>query len=490
MLSKSKYMVGLGCPRLLWCIFNSPEKVPPIDEGTQALFDQGHEVGNLAKNKFPLGVEVRFSREAVETTIELLKRKVPVFEGSFAYKNSYCKADILEPVGEEWDLIEVKQSTSVKDEHLLDVAFQRYCIEGSGLKIRKCQIMHINNKYIKKGGIDPLGFFNCVDVTDQVASLIGDVEVHIQEMLRVIGLKEMPTPELGVECADPGNCPVCCNRLPVDCVTELYHLGKKAFPLINQGILLIKDVDLRMLNEKQKIQRECLLDGNPHIEREKIRKFLDSFSYPLFLLDFETVAPAIPLFDGMGPFQQLSFQVSIHVIENGPCNNKAKETVKHIEYLAPDSNDPRPGLISTLRKIGSTGSLVAFNCSFEKARIKELAEAFPEETWLLGLNERMVDLLDIFRNFWFYHPGQHGSCSIKKVLPALTGQGYEGLEIGKGEQAAREFLEVTYKGNPHGKDIPKIKEALLKYCERDTEGMVDILQVLWGICGMKKHENF
>ena len=58
LLSKTKYMNGLQCPKLLWFICNDPEKVPEPDASTQSIFDQGHLVGELAKKLFPEGIDV------------------------------------------------------------------------------------------------------------------------------------------------------------------------------------------------------------------------------------------------------------------------------------------------------------------------------------------------------------------------------------------------------------------------------------------------
>ncbi len=56
LLSKTKYLNGRQCPRYLWVLFNDPDKVPAPDPNTQYVFDQGHMVGELAKQLFPDGV--------------------------------------------------------------------------------------------------------------------------------------------------------------------------------------------------------------------------------------------------------------------------------------------------------------------------------------------------------------------------------------------------------------------------------------------------
>ncbi len=191
-------------------------------------------------------------------------------------------------------------------------------------------------------------------------------------------------------------------------------------------------------------------------------------THPLWMLDFETCATAVPLFDGTRPYQQVPFQFSLHkVAEDG--------TVQHVEYLWEEDTDPRPGLVEALKAITDEGTVLAFNASFEKRVIRELAEAYPdEEAFLLGLNQRMDDLIIPFRQFWLYDPAQHGSCSIKKVLPALTETSYDGMDISKGDQAAREWRRAIN----GAEDKEAILEALRKYCEQDTQAMIDIMNIL------------
>ena len=66
------------------------------------------------------------------------------------------------------------------------------------------------------------------------------------------------------------------------------------------------------------------------------------------------------------------------------------------------------------------------------------------------------------------------SASIKSVLPAIDQTfSYDDLEIGDGGAASNVFLsmiEGVFTGNEF-----ETRDALLKYCERDTEGMV----VIW-----------
>ena len=90
----------------------------------------------------------------------------------------------------------------------------------------------------------------------------------------------------------------------------------------------------------------------------------------------------------------------------------------------------------------------------------------------------MVDLLSPFRSFLYYHPNQKGSASLKKVLPALVGHGYEDLTIAEGGTASAEYVRVTYGKDASDADRNQVYADLETYCALDTKAMVDIVEKL------------
>jgi len=127
LLTKTAYLYGLICDRLFWIYQNDRELLPEVDETTQAIFDQGHQIGNLAKLLYPGGIEIDWSsghEAGIAQTDAVVRERKPIFEAGFQYGSTHARADILNPsAGGKWDLIEVKSSSKVKDEHLPDVAF-------------------------------------------------------------------------------------------------------------------------------------------------------------------------------------------------------------------------------------------------------------------------------------------------------------------------------------------------------------------------------
>jgi hypothetical protein len=478
LLTKSKYLVGLQCYKYLWIIFNKPGLIPEADAGLQFRFDQGHLVGELAKRLFPGGIDIPTEPfdENLKQSRELLKKRKPLFEAAFSNDGIYARADILNPVGKnEWDIIEVKSGTIVEDIYLQDLSFQKHCYEKAGLKIRKCFLIHINNKYVKNGEIDPKRIFAKEDVTGQVKAIQG-IKDRIELMRGTIYLEKCPEAKIGKICSKPYGCPLmdyCWKFLPKNSVFDLYGRNK-AEELLEMGILAIKDIPEGFkLSDKQEIQRKCSKTGKSIINKEHIRHFLKTLRYPLYFMDFETFQTAIPLYDGLKPYQQVPFQFSLHAIR------KEGAKPEHFYFLASGKEDPRKQFAAELNKvIGNKGSVVTYNSSFESARLKELAEAYPKDRkWINNVLNRIVDLLIPFRSFYYYNPKQQGSASIKKVMPALIGKGYGDLEIAEGGSASLAFLDIIF-GKIPKKDRQRLRKDLERYCERDTEGMIWIVKEL------------
>ena len=377
-----------------------------------------------------------------------------------------------------WDIVEVKSSTSVKEVNLHDLALQRYVVEGSGVKIRKCVLMHINNEYVRRGEVQPEELFVQEDVTEQVEELLGSVEGNLKSMMSVIRSQRSVDADIGPHCGDPYNCPlipVCWKHVPADSPLSLYRFSKaKAFDLINEGILKISSLPEGVrLNAKQAIQVAALKKKKAYIDPWAIEEFLETLEYPLFYLDFETFMTAVPMYDGVRPYQQVPFQFSLHI------QRKPGGKVEHHSWLAPGDVDPRPELLSKLKELlEDSGSIVAYNAPFERTRLSESVEEFSKfSAWNRSIQKRFVDLLQPFRDFSYYHPSQHGSASIKAVLPALVGKSYEGLEIGEGGEASREYVRVTF-GDVTASERKNVRAALEAYCEQDTMGMVEMVGAL------------
>ena len=325
-LSKSRFQKGLQCEKALWLAVHRRDLAPPTSEAQQWIFDQGTEVGRVAQGLLPGGAEVtedyRQPAEALATTRRLLAEGASVlYEPAFQHGSAFARVDILVAVGDgRWDLYEVKSSTQAKPEHVTDAAVQTYAVEGSGLVVRAINIVHIDTSYVYEGGEYDLGrLFAIADVTAEARAFLPEVP---ERLARFGSMLEGPEPQIriGAQCSRPYPCEfaVYCNTfLPAEHpVTELPRLSEpQLHALLDAGITSTCDVpeDFPGLSPAQREVVAAVADGRPRIDAAGLAHELAALEWPVYHLDFETVAPALPLWPGTRPYETVPFQYSLHV---------------------------------------------------------------------------------------------------------------------------------------------------------------------------------
>lgn len=493
-LSKSQYIKGLRCPLSLWfyrAAANANQSgqaaEPEINEPRDATRQMGDKVGALARDYFPGGVKLASSWRETEQAETETQRHIDngetiIYEATAINPadGTYCSIDILKKVAgtDEWDMVEVKSGTRVKDEYLDDIAFQRHVFEGAGYKVRKSLLLHIDTGYVRNGAIDVQKLFRLRDVTDKVVARQPAVAPKIAELLETAG-KPQPPGEEGRKCS-PYNCETkdrCWQGLPLYSIFNAYT-GKEAPGIIAQvGSHDVNDIPENLLPgyKPKRVEVEAHRSGKPHLNQSALGRFLKTVEYPVYYLDYETVMSAIPLYDATRPFQQVPFQFSLHVQEEegGPLT--------HISFLHKEVTDPRRAFVEALvNTCGEQGSVIVYYKDFEAGRNTELAADFPEYAdQLKAINARMVDMLEPFRQRWLYHPDQNGSVSLKTVLPVYTGLSYDNMAIGNGEQAYLEYLAFVTGAKADAAEIRALWDGLEEYCAQDTYAMVVLLKELY-----------
>ena len=479
MLSKSRYLSGLQCHLRLWHSCFNRELASKVTPAQQALFDTGHRIGQLATHLFPEGILIRedhlHHQEAVQTTEHvLLDHNVSsIFEAAFLYHDVRIRVDILKRLDNgQWDMIEVKSSTSVKDIHLPDVAIQYYVLNGSGLKINRVFLLLINNQYVYDGNrLDLENFFYSSDVTDQVLLIQDEIPLRINEQKKMLDSSGAPVIQPSRHCTTPFTCEFweyCTKDMPEHWIFDLHGISQKKFDeLTGMFVKDIKDIpDTFNLTELQARIKKCVIKNDAYISK-RLHTQLLNLEYPVHFLDFETMNPAIPLYSDTSPYEVIPFQWSDHILHKDG-------SLVHKEYLCEDHRDPRENFTrALLEALDERGSIFIYT-TYEKIIIKRLAEHFPQyREDLLRIPNRFKDLCSIIRHY-FYHPGFHGSFSLKSVLPVLVPEmSYNTLSIKDGSHASYEYLRLIHPDTPSG-EKEKIKEDLLAYCSQDTLAMVKI----------------
>lgn len=483
-LSKSEFMLFLKHPAWLWLKRYRKELLPGVDQALQAIFDNGLEFENMVERIFIDPVKVGFSlndnsyRLMPEKTMRALKNGArTILQGRVENQGLTCIFDALELNNDDsYTLTEIKSSTSPKDDHYLDLAFQKHILTLCGINISKSKLIYLNKEYIRQGEIDPYKISIIEDVTEKVNEQLSFVASKIQEAQELVKSKVQPnmSPRFAKKTALSEWLQIYETLYPPESDQSIFRLTR----LDPEIIGILEDLKIKKiaeipddvaLNSKQKNQILSVKSKKPIVHKEKIKEFLDNLVFPLYFLDYETYSAIIPPYDKTKPNMNIPFQYSLHILDS-------EGNLTHKEFLHTTQENPVPYLLSSLKKdIGETGSIISWFKSFESGRNNEMADNFPEyKDFLEDVNLRMVDLMDPFMQDFYIHKDFYGSASIKKVLPVLVADlSYKKLAIQEGGTASRTWGEIVLKGKLQDKK-EKVLSDLKKYCFTDTYAMVKI----------------
>ena len=478
-LSKSRILDGITCHKKLYLGVYQPDLKASVSQQKQSVFDQGKDVGLLAQKEYPGGFATSVEYWDIEAGINKTKKAIDdghntIYEAFFGDSDLNCRVDILYRKNQRsaWNLIEVKSGTSAKDEYVLDAAVQFYILKSIGVKIDKVILMHLNSKCIYP---DLSNLFVEHDATKEVVQLTREFPEKIADLKKLIKRKTVPAIDIGRHCVEPYECDFknhCWKHVPDYSVFDL----PLAWRLFERGYLSLEDIDRKSLSKSQLRAFDVAISNKRFIEKQKIKAHLEQWKTPLFHLDFETLGPAVPMYDGTRPYDSVPFQFSLDIQETFGGRTE------HFEYLHPDESDPREAIARNLTKWipKSGGSVVAFNASFEAKVIEKLANQFPDlSKYLLSIRDRLVDPLPIVKAH-VYDREFRGSFSIKYVAPALLGKkwSYESLDVSDGKLAQIAFSEMIDPATPKLRK-KELRQQLLDYCAQDTQCMVELVNWLW-----------
>ena len=484
-LSKTRISEWLQCPKRLWLKANRPEEAV-LEESQQVRMDAGNTVGDIARSFYENGIlieEPDSLREISATKAALTKRK-PIFEATFLHKSVLIRADLLIPARGGYRMVEVKSGAEVKPYYLDDAAIQSWVAKKDAIPLRKVEIAYIDTSFVYDGDGDYSGLLKYEDVTEQIAPKERHVPKWIAGAQATLA-GDMPERTTGKHCKEPFGCPfkTFCEKLerkpakyPVEILPRDNGLAAQ---LRADGYADLRRVPAKRITSKshQRVWR-ITKSGQPEL-LPGAREAIQSLPFPRYYLDFETISLAVPAWRNTRPYAMVPFQWSCHI-------ESSDRSMKHAGFLSDGRADPRREFaVSLIKVLRKRGAVIVYNASFEGARIKDLANDFPDlAPELLAIVDRVFDLLPLTRDN-YYHPDMKGSWSIKAVLPTVAPElAYDKLSVANGAMAQDAFAKLM---NPQ--TTPAIRkqqyEALLEYCERDTLAMVKIAHYFEGIKARK-----
>lgn len=476
-LSKSRVLEYLQCPKRLYLSVHHPE-LKEESADMQARFNVGHQIGEIAQQMYPDGIMIGDERNdlsaALEQTQQVLRDHPdkPIFEATFQYDGLLIRADLLIPDYAGYRMVEVKSSTSVKDYYLPDCAIQSFVTGCAGTRLSRITLMNVNSSFVYEQAGNYQGLLKETDITESIQPLKENVWLWVRDSRKLLE-SSMPDIEIGPQCSSPFECPFydhCSAGQPEYPVTLLPgNIGSRGtvdmlktkgyhdLKLVPEGV--IKNP---VLEKIRRVTASGIAELDYSVEKE-----MGCLTYPRYYLDFETIQFAVPIWLHTRPFQQLPFQWSCHI-------EAEDDSLGHAEFLDLSGEPPmRSFAESLIAALGKEGPILVYNQGFEKGRMRELADHFPDlAPQLVGLIDRVYDLFPTTRQH-YYHPAMKGSWSIKSVLPTIAPDlDYKQLgEVQHGGDAQAAFIEAIAPETTSERR-EEIRQALLEYCKLDTLAMV------------------
>jgi hypothetical protein len=442
-LSKSTFLMGCQCPKRLWLHKFQPDVRDEMDEGQEAIFQAGTDVGLIARQLFDEGIDAspptfyQYQKSVADTEKYIRNGANIIYEACFQFDGVLSAIDILVKKRNKWYAFEVKGSASVKPQFILDAAIQYYVITNSGLQLEDISIVHLDTDYIRQGNLDIQKLFRNTSILKKVEGLQPAIAKKTIELKNVLQMKTSPDVKMGDHCSKPYQC-------------DFYGFCSKD---------IIEDEE----------------EEPEYINRVAISDFVKQLQYPLQFLDFETWMTAVPEQDGHWPFRQIPFQYSLHI------QNDKDSPLDHRYYLADGPHTRHIEFIEhLLTSVEQKGTVLVYNKTFENTILNHLKDEFTQlSDDIEKIQNRMIDLMTPFRKNYRL-PAMKGSYSIKYVLPALVPElNYDSLTIGNGSDASAAFYNLK-----HNTDISErmsTRKTLLDYCGLDTLAMVKILEKIMSV---------
>lgn len=484
-LTKTDYVLYRECPNNVWYKIHKPELYyeSELSEFEKAIIETGNEVELVARQLFPTGILIE-GRDiaAQELTKKYLSEERPtLFQPVFEVDGFLCALDILKFNSEDktYSIYEVKATNSIDDKtHFHDLAFQYNVLKKLGYKVKSAHLIHLNSEYVRSGELDIIKLFEIEDVTSAIEDLSEYVSNEMNQALQYISAEAKPNGFCC--CIYKGRSRHCSTfkhsnpQVPEYSVHDIARIGNskaKLQEMIDGYIFDLKDVpDHIKLSDIQKNQLDAHTLDRVLKHKDKITEEFESLTFPLYFLDYETFPCAIPRYDGFSPYQQIPFQYSLHVLDSEGAEPK------HYEYLCADPCDPSNLFAESLEKvIGTKGSVIVWNKSFECGINKKIASRLPQyQTLMDAVNGRVYDLEDIFTKQYFVHKDFKGKTSIKSILSVLVPEhSYKNLGIKEGGTASQSWNElISEETSAERKE--QIISDLKEYCKMDTFAMYAI----------------
>jgi hypothetical protein len=457
-LSKSTFIRGAQCLKSLYLYKKRYFLRDPLSAEQQAVFSRGTNVGILARQSFPGGKDATppspslYSRSVSLTSEWIVKGVEVIYEAAFQFEKVLVALDIIVLTPDGWVGVEVKSSRAISETYILDAALQYYVITGSGLKLADIRIMHIDPDYLREGELVPEKLFKIQSVLEQVLEKQDYIRNQILLEKDAIEQNHSPDIPIGLHCHKPYTCDFighCWKNYSRPTVFELDAFSPELQQsLFDDGYYSPSELrDVFGLDTEQLVQVNSHLTGEIFLDKEALSQFIKLSEKPDAFLKVLYCRPAVPLFIGTRPYQELPFAFAL--IHNSP-----EEQSEYV--IIPPAQYPNEEFFGQLKsRLEGINRVIVFGLN------SELCSEFRK----INFDIEILDLAELFRNKIIYHPSIASGMNISE----LTGFNERTKNILSGSIQNDTMAGVRYlaladalEGEAYSHELEQIKQFALQ----------------------------
>jgi hypothetical protein len=433
-LSKSTFIRGTQCLKSLYLNKKRPFLRDRLSDAQRAVFKRGTDVGILAQQLFPDGIDLKprspaqYGKKVTETMKAVTTGNNNVlYEAVFQHDRLLTILDILKKGEKGWSAYEVKSSLKISETYLLDAAFQYFVITRAGVPLSDFYLVTLNPDYQRGEKIDVQQLFTVKSVLEEVKNRQAYVETQIEKEKEALQATSSPPVPIGLHCHRPYACDFlghCWKKVAPDSVLYLDAFEpEERFERYYAGEDQPDKIPFAACTPLQQTQLLSAREKKPVFRTNELSSFFQNHLPKPVFLSVLSIKPAVPYLKGTRPYQPLV------VAASAGWPSGRKETRFFIE-----EKNPEKAFISFLKDVLKAGNTVV---TYDKNDIPENGpndEIKKEMTWL---RNEIIELKPLFKNGTVFHYLFRGDYSAEKVAqvllkqdgrrlnPALTGMAWQ-----------------------------------------------------------------
>lgn len=439
-----------------------------ISTEKQLTFKRGHQIGHLAQSIFPGGTDISLLTKTNAEAVEETKRRLAagekiLYEAAFLHQGTLVLVDLLVHNGSGFDAYEVKSSIRVSETYIKDACLQYHVVSEQLPTLQDFFLVTLNADYRLENTLDLKQLFKRRSIKQRAEENKAYFAHRLSQATKLLEADVVPSVATGKHCFKPYQCDFfghCWkHQQSADSIFEFPMVGReKLWEWYEAGITRIEQLSA---TEMPRVVLEKVLSSirtqKSSVDKANVKHFLNQLQGSFVAMDIEAFSPPVPLLQGTGPFYQYPFLASFYDGSTSFSIFAEGVSPQNLELFAKQ-------LVDTCRKYAH---ILVYDKNLERMVLQNLKVLYPAMAEsLIKIEERLIDISDVFKNLHYYHPGFKGSFSLKTLMQVLMPEySYDGIVSGLA--AMDEYDQYLSEENPIHREL--LKNRLTDYCEMDAK---------------------